>query len=848
MKKMLLVDGNSMLFRAFYASSYTRLSSTSQSVSTNAVYGFVSMLNKAIELVQPQAMMVAWDSGKKTFRHDAYPEYKGTRKPLPEELIEQFPLVREYLDAAHIARYQQDGLEADDIIGSLAKKYPDWDINILSSDRDLLQLIDPTTSVWLMKKGLTEIVEMDEAALKTEMNLVPSQITDLKGLMGDASDNIPGLPGVGEKTALKLIDEYQTVENVLDHAEELKGKLKETVTNNRELALFSKFLATIKTDAPIDLNFDAMVFDPDIEGSLNFFKKYDMHTLARKAEENIVKKPDAGVIETQAFRDLDRSKGLTLFAQFDLDDSSFPHPLLSLTFSDGKGAIYKTVDALKNDPEILTYLSSREAMIGYDVKRILHGASAVGIEIRALSEDLMILAFLIDSNLSTYEKLASVHGWPSSPAANSEPAAIHACKQTAVLMHQTYLKLRPNLEQKGMLQLYRTIEIPLIPVLASMEREGIRVDLEILDRIATQTLIKINELTQLITIEAGGEFNINSPKQLAEILFDKLQLPANKKRSTSIDVLEELVEAHPIVAHLIEYRKYQKLYSTYAQGLRKFVQNDGKIHTDYRQTVAATGRLSSTDPNLQNISVRNEETREIRKAFVADEGHVLYSCDYSQIELRILAHMANETAMIEAFVTGDDIHTRTAKDVFHVENVDSKMRRQAKAVNFGIIYGISDFGLAQQIGVSRETARAFIQNYLNTYRGIQNYMDETVAFCQVNGYVVTMFGRRREIPEIHDKNYNMREFGKRAAMNAPIQGSAADLIKVAMIRIDEALRKNAMRSKMILQVHDELVFHVPVDELETLRTLVKKEMIEATTLNVPLEVSEAWGKDWYEAK
>jgi len=848
MKKMLLVDGNSMLFRAFYASSYTRLSSTSQSVSTNAVYGFVSMLNKAIELVQPQAMMVAWDSGKKTFRHDAYPEYKGTRKALPEELIEQFPLVREYLDAAHITRYQQDGLEADDIIGSLAKKYPDWDINILSSDRDLLQLIDPTTSVWLMKKGLTEIVEMDEAALKTEMNLVPSQITDLKGLMGDASDNIPGLPGVGEKTALKLIEEYQTVENVLDHAEDLKGKLKETVTNNRELALFSKFLATIKTDAPIDLTFDAMVFDPDLEGSLNFFKKYDMHTLARKAEESIVKKPDAGVIEMQAFRDLDRSKGLTLFAQFDLNDSSFPHPLLSLTFSDGKGAIYKSVDALKADQEILNYLASREAMIGYDVKRILHGASAVGIEIRALSEDLMVLAFLIDSNLSTYEKLAEVHGWPSAPAANSEPAAIHACKQTAVLMHQTYLKLRPILEQKGMLQLYRTIEIPLIPVLASMEREGIRVDLEILDRIATQTLIKINELTQLITTEAGGEFNLNSPKQLAEILFDKLQLPANKKRSTSIDVLEELVEAHPIVAHLIEYRKYQKLYSTYAQGLRKFVQNDGKIHTDYRQTVAATGRLSSTDPNLQNISVRNEETREIRKAFVADEGHVLYSCDYSQIELRILAHMANETAMIDAFASGDDIHTRTAKDVFHVDDVDSKMRRQAKAVNFGIIYGISDFGLAQQIGVSRETARAFIQNYLNTYRGIQNYMDETVAFCQVNGYVVTMFGRRREIPEIHDKNYNMREFGKRAAMNAPIQGSAADLIKVAMIRIDEALRKNAMRSKMILQVHDELVFHVPVDELETLRTLVKKEMIEAVTLNVPLEVSEAWGKDWYEAK
>ncbi len=848
MKKMLLVDGNSMFFRAFYASSYTRLSSSTQSVSTNAVYGFISMLNKAIELVQPQTMVVAWDSGKKTFRHDAYPEYKGTRKPLPPELIEQFPIVREYLDAAKLCRYQQDGLEADDLIGSLAKKYPDWDINILSSDRDLLQLIDPTTSVWLMKKGLTEIVEMDEAALKTEMNLLPSQIPDLKGLMGDASDNIPGLPGVGEKTALKLIEAYKTLENVLAHADELKGKLKETVETKHELAVFSKFLATIKTDEPVGLSISEMVFNPDIQGSLDFFRKYDMHTFVRKAEENVVKLNNRTAVVISSFGALNRKQGLTLFAQYDLDKSSFPHPLLSLTFSDGEGSIFTSIEDLKQNKEMLEYLASDELKIGYDVKRILHGCHAVDLTLNAIKEDLMILAFLTDSNQSSIDKTAAVFGWPGLPAPNSDASSIEACKEIAVHMHQTYLKLKPVLEEKGMIDLYRNIEMPIVPVLVEMEHEGIRVDLKILSRIADETLIKINELTIAIVREAGVDFNINSPKQLAEILFDKLQLPSNKKRSTSIDVLEELSGAHPVVADLIEFRKYQKLYSTYAQGLKKFIQSDGKIHTDYKQCVAATGRLSSTDPNLQNISIRNEETREIRKAFVADAGHILYSCDYSQIELRILAHMANETAMIEAFTQGEDIHTHTARDVFQTEEVTSAQRRQAKAVNFGIIYGISDFGLAAQIGVSRDTARKFIQNYLNTYRGIQNFMDETVAFCQINGYVVTMFGRRREIPEIHDKNYNMREFGKRAAMNAPIQGSAADLIKVAMIKIHETLRKRGLETKMILQVHDELVFHVPQHELDEVRKLVTSEMTSAAVLNVPLEVSEAWGADWYEAK
>jgi DNA polymerase-1 len=570
--------------------------------------------------------------------------------------------------------------------------------------------------------------------------------------------------------------------------------------------------------------------------------------LARKAQDNLTKLNNRTSVEISSFGALKREHGLTVFAQYDLDQSSFPHPLMSLTLSDGEGSIFTSIEDLKQNQEILNYLASSEVKIGYDVKRIQHGSHAVKLTIDALNEDLMILAFLTDSNQSSFEKTAAVYGWPSLPAANRELSTIEACKELAVHMHQTYLKLKGILEEKGMAELYRNIEIPIVDVLVEMEHEGIRVDLNILNRIADETLIKINGLSAAIISDAGVDFNLNSPKQLAEILFDKLNLPANKKRSTSIDILEELAGSHAIIAKLIEYRKYSKLYSTYAQGLKKFIQSDGKIHTDYKQCVAATGRLSSSDPNLQNISIRNEETREIRKAFVADEGYILYSCDYSQIELRILAHMANETAMIEAFTQGEDIHTHTARDVFMVEEPNAAQRRQAKAVNFGIIYGISDFGLAQQIGVSRETARKFIQNYLNTYRQIQNFMDETIAFCQINGYVTTMFGRRREIPEIHDRNYAMREFGKRAAMNAPIQGSAADLIKVAMIKIHAALRQRGLKTKMILQVHDELVFHVLKSELDEVRSLVKSEMSTAAVLNVPLDVSEAWGADWYEAK
>ncbi len=843
MKKMLLVDGNSMFFRAYYATAYTRLSANSQGVYTNAVYGFVTMLNKALELVQPQALMIAFDSGKPTFRHDKFEDYKGTRKALPEELKMQFPIVREYCSAAHLCYYQQDGLEADDIIGSMVKRYPDWDINVLSSDKDLLQLIDRTTSVWLMKKGLTEIKEMDEAALMEEMALKPAQICDLKGLMGDASDNIPGLPGVGEKTALKLLAEYGTLENVLAHAGDLKGKLKENVETYADQATFSKWLATIKTDAEIELPLETMVYQPDLSEANAFFDRYEMKTLM-KVEKVKVEHLESG----DRFEDLD-PKNIHIFAHYRLD-TDWPHPFFGLAFSDGTLSCFVKAEDLAQEPNILSYLSNPQPKRVYDAKSFLHACDAAKVIVNGSFIDPMILAYLDDSSVNTYDKIQTKYAWPDYPKAVLNEDTINLSRLIAQKLAMDTPVLSEKIDVKAMKPLYEGVEEPLIRILYQMEKEGIFVDESILDTIAQETLTKLNELSTQIYGLAGHEFNVNSPKQLSEVLFEELQLPSNRKQSTAIDVLESLADAHPIVVKLIEYRKYQKLYSTYAQGLKKFIQPDHKIHTVYSQTTAQTGRLSSYDPNLQNISVRDEESRGIRKAFIPSSGNLLYACDYSQIELRVLAHMANEEAMIEAFKTHLDIHTKTAMDVFKVsaEAVTSSMRRQAKAVNFGIIYGISDFGLAAQLGTDRKSAQKFIEAYLNSYPNIQRYMDETVFSAMRQGYVETLFKRRREIPELFDKSYQVREFGKRAAMNAPIQGSAADIIKLAMIAVDKVLKEKKLKTKMIVQVHDELVFDVPKDELETIKTEIKKAMIHAVNLTVPMEVSEAYGDSWYEAK
>lgn len=861
MKKLLLIDGNSMLFRAYYATVYGRMMKTSNGIPTNAVYGFITMINKALSMVEPDAVLVAWDAGKPTFRHETYTEYKGTRKELDQELIVQFPIAREFLDAYGMKRYECEGIEADDIIGSMAKKYPDVEIHILSSDRDLLQLIDPTTDVYLMKKGITEMEVMDEAKLKEAMGIVPSQIIDLKALMGDTADNIPGVKGIGEKTALKLLSEYETVDNVYAHIDEIKGKLREKLETDKEKAFLSKYLATIKVDAEIPLPFEAMLLQEPTEALHDFFVKYEMKSFVKDTmDTREVKKEGSRSVVKQISSKL-LQDGALVYANVD-NESYYDAVLYGFAVSLKEQTEYIELQDALADTRFLAWLKEENGKAVYDAKNFYHALHKNGIEFADVKFDVMIAAFLVDGTLSDYDKLAEKYQFDRSllkddvfgkkgkgKLVDLDEAARYAMLQ-ADHLQDLVSELDASLKEMEMKELFDTIEMPLTHVLYAMEKEGVVTSLSTLDEIARATSDKIDTLSAQIYEMAGMEFNINSPKQLAQILYDELGLKAGKKRSTAADVLEKLAKQHPIIPLLLEHRKYQKIYSTYAVGLSKHVLKDGKIHTIFNQIQTQTGRLSSSEPNLQNISVRDEEGKEIRKAFVASEGHVLLSADYSQIELRMLAHMADEEVMIDAFNHGIDIHTKTAMQIFDVDHdsVDANMRRSAKTVNFGIVYGQSDFGLSEQLGISRKEAHAFIDKYFASYPNIKSFMDSTIQFCEENGYVKTLFNRRRYIKEISDKNYMMREFGKRAAMNAPIQGSAADLIKLAMIQIFERMRREQVKSRMILQIHDELIFDVWEDELEQMKSIVEEGMQQAMTLRVPLIAEANIGKSWYEAK
>lgn len=861
MKKMLLMDGNNMLFKAYHATSYGNRMTTSNGIPTNAVYGFVMMMQKALDMIQPDVVLVAWDSGKPTFRHKEFEGYKGKRKEVDQELIVQFPMAREYLDAAGIPRYEQDGIEADDIIGTMAKNYPDYQINILSSDKDLWQLIDPTTNIYVMKKGLTDIEIMDEAALQEAMGIVPIQIIDLKGLMGDASDNIPGVKGVGEKTALKLLQEYQTLEGVYEHIDEIKGKLKEKLELDRDNAFLSKHLATIITNAQLPFQAEDLAFSGYKDSVHDFFVKYEMNSFIKKTQ---VQKKEVTVeseIVTRVPKELLVEESI-LWADTNCENY-FDAELYGFAVAkNGKIAYIRLADAMQ-DEAFIAYLGSSCTKITYDAKNVYHALHKASITFEDIQFDVMIAAFLLDGSISDYDKLIEkyqlqnrlhkedVYGKRGKPKLVDEQERIAYVVTQCANLSSIYEDLKKELQEKEMLDLFHKIEMPLTRILFEMEKNGVYTDLKVLDEIAKATEEKINVLSAQIYTYAEKEFNINSPKQLAAILYDDLGLKGGgKKRSTAADVLEKLVHVHPIIPLLLEHRKYSKLYSTYAIGLSKHVHHDGKIHTIFNQTQTQTGRLSSSEPNLQNISVRDEEGKEIRKAFVASERHTLMSADYSQIELRMLAHMADEHEMIDAFNHGIDIHTKTAMQIFDVaqEDVDANMRRSAKTVNFGIVYGQSDFGLSEQLGISRNEAHAFIEKYFASYPNIKTFMDETIAFCEAHGYVKTLFQRRRYIKEINDKNYMMREFGKRAAMNAPIQGSAADLIKVAMIRIYEDMKQRKLKSRMILQIHDELIFDVADDELEIMKEVVESGMQNAMKLKVPLIAEANTGKNWYDAK
>lgn len=858
MKKLLLLDGNSMLFRAYYATLYTHRMTTSNGIPTNAVYGFVMMLNKAIDIIEPDEILVAWDAGKPTFRHKQFSAYKGTRKPLDEELIVQFPIVREYLDAAGIKRYEQEGYEADDIIGSMAKCCKDVQTTILTSDRDLLQLIDATTHVLLMKKGLSEMDLMDEQNLLDTYGITPSQVIEMKGLMGDTADNIPGVQGVGEKTALRLLNQYSTVENVYAHIDEVKGKLKEKLEKDKDNAFMSLELATIYTEMELPFELCDCEFSGIQEAVNGFYEKYEMRSLVNRTKQTKNEKwPLKEVDHFEMIQDED-----VMIVPVCSQEPYLDQKLYGFMVPLDKTIYYISVENALEDANFKKLLEKKK-IITWDTKEMMHLLDRYGFKWNEFSDDLHIAGFLLNStatdsdaliealHISLPESFHDVSKKTKEEPAYSVTREKSICHSLTQQLFEKRSEIRSSLKSQNVISLYEDIEMPLAYVLFSMEKEGISIQESFLDEYGALLNQKLDELAQQIYGHAGMIFNINSPKQLANVLFDELNLSGGgKKRSTSADVLEKLRGKHPIIEDILEYRKIAKVLSTYIDGLKKHIRSDEKIHTCFNQTMTQTGRLSSSDPNLQNISIRDELGKEIRKAFVAQEGYHLLSADYSQIELRMLAHMANEDHMIRAFNEGLDIHTKTATLIFGCtpEEVDDQKRRIAKTVNFGIVYGQTEFGLSSQLHITRKEAGEFMQMYFDSYPKIHQYMNQLIDFCKENGYVETLFHRRREIPEINDKNFMTREFGKRAAMNAPIQGSAADLIKIAMLKMDKALKNANVQSKMLLQIHDELIFLVPDNELDLMQNLVKDTMENAMELKVPLKASISVGKSWYEAK
>lgn len=859
-KKLLLVDGNSLLFRAYYSTIYTNRMSTSTGIPTNAVFGFITMMNKALSLVEPDAVLVAWDAGKKTFRHDKFDDYKGTRKPLDEELMVQMPIVREYLDEKGIVRYEQDGYEADDIIGSMAQAGEDMEVSILTGDKDLLQLVNDHTRVLMMKKGVNQMDIMDVKAIQDQYGLEPKQIIDLKGLMGDPSDNIPGVKGIGEKTALLLLHQYGSVEGTYEHIDEIKGKRKEYLINGKDSALLSKELATIFTQMELPFDMATLMYSVNDHNANAFYQKYEMRSLITQEENMLKSRQPALKIETvESFEAPAEDEDFFILPLANFEPF-MEQKLFGFAYLKGNEVHYLPAEKAKEDAAFRQFLSSSKKIQTWDSKEMLHLCERNGLPLPEFSEDIHLAAFLLYSQATSLDSLleACEISLPMPLGDLTKKSLGGFTEERALPVFGAWLSALPGVSARVLKEvsdeniedLYRNVEFPLARILFEMETRGISINREKLQEIGKEYGAKMDEIAARIYEYAGHPFNIGSPKQLGTVLFDELKLKSGgKKRSTAADVLEKLKDVHPIIEEILEYRKYAKIVSTYVEGLEKYI-IDGKIFTTFNQTMTQTGRLSSSEPNLQNISIKSDEGREIRKAFEAPEGFVFISADYSQVELRMLAHMADEQFMIQAFQEGIDIHNRTASIIYGVEpdQVTDAQRRVAKTVNFAIIYGQTEFGLSQELKISRQQARKFISAYFESYPNIHRFMDGLIAGCEENGFVETMMHRRRYIPEIKDKNFMTREFGKRAAMNAPIQGSAADLIKLAMIRMNETLKEKNLKSEMLLQIHDELIFKVPLEEKELMESLIPDVMDHAMSLQVPLEASVNTGRTWYEAK
>lgn len=896
MEKFMLIDGNSIIYRAFFAMQQPM--TTSSGMHTNAVYGFTNMLLRLLEEEQPTHVMVAFDAGKITFRHSSYEDYKGGRQKTPPELSEQFPLLKDLLTAFGISHYQLEGYEADDIIGTLSLQAEQKGCNVLiiSGDKDMLQLASEHVKIALTRKGVSEIEPYGPAEVQERYGLTPAQIIDLKGLMGDASDNIPGIPGVGEKTALKLLHQFGTVEEVLNNTDQLKGKMKEKVETHADDARLSKELATIFREVPFEAGWDSMQYDGiQAATAVSALQKLEFKSILQRLNLNdVAAHPDATlddldldsmeVIQAPELNVIIIDENTTSELEQVLDTVDVVHveshgdnphhaELVGILFATPDNYYFLTPDTLKSEAAaaIRTWLAdSSISKNGHD----LHRADLVlywdDIAFAGASFDIQIAAYLLDPTESgqSLSALAGKYGLPL--LADDEhvfgKGAKYKVPEQDVLSHHMALKAhtirqlvplqREQLEQNEMTPLFNDLEMPLSRILADMEKQGVAVNTDELRALGKEFEQKISQLVSQIYEMAGTEFNLNSPKQLGEILFDRLGLPVKKKTktgySTSADVLEELAPYHDIVQYILIYRQIAKLQSTYVEGLLKEIHpKSGKVHTYFRQTITATGRLSSQYPNLQNIPIRLEEGRKLRKVFVpSQQGWSILAADYSQIELRVLADISNDPGLKDAFVHDMDIHTKTAMDVFGVseDEVDGNMRRSAKAVNFGIVYGISDYGLSQNLGITRKEASEFINQYFDVFGGVRQYMDDIVGEAKKNGYVKTMLERRRYLPEIRSSNFNLRSFAERTAMNTPIQGTAADIIKLAMVHMDRALTEQGLNSRMLLQVHDELVFEVPADELEQMKTLVPQVMKDALKLSVPLKADVSYGANWYEAK
>ena len=876
MNKLVLIDGNSLSFRAFYA---LPLLSNHAGIHTNAVYGFAMLLEKIIKEEKPNHFLVAFDAGKTTFRHSKYSEYKGGRQKTPPELSEQFPYIRQLLDAYHIKRYELDNYEADDIIGTLSRQADEEDFEtiIITGDRDLTQLATDNVTIYYTKKGVTDVDHYTpEFIAEKYQGLVPKQIIDMKGLMGDTSDNIPGVAGVGEKTAIKLLNQFESVEGVYEHIEEVTAKkLKEKLINSKADAFMSKDLATINVHSPIEVSLEdtKLTLQDDTAEKIELFKKLEFKQLLADIDtsSNNEEVIDKTFEIEQDFQNVDLNDLNEAVIHFELEGTNYlKDAILKFGFYTNHQHVVINADDVKNYKNLVRWLEDKNTTkIVYDAKKTYVSAHRLGINIENIEFDVMLASYIIDPSRSIddVKSVVSLYGQnyvkdnitifgkgknhhiPEEPILNEHIASV-----TEAIAAVTPI-MKSQLEDYNQIELLKDLELPLARILSEMEEIGIYTDINDLKEMEFEIQKKLDVLISNIHESAGEAFNINSPKQLGVVLFETLQLPVIKKTktgySTAVDVLEKLQGEHPIIDDILEYRQLSKLQSTYVEGLQKVISKDHRIHTRFNQTLAQTGRLSSIDPNLQNIPIRLEEGRKIRKAFKpTSKDSVILSADYSQIELRVLAHITQDESLKHAFINGHDIHTATAMKVFNVESdqVDSLMRRQAKAVNFGIVYGISDYGLSQSLGITRKKAKAFIDDYLASFPGVKQYMSDIVKDAKAQGYVETLLHRRRYIPDITSRNFNLRSFAERTAMNTPIQGSAADIIKLAMVKFSEKIKETKYHAKLLLQVHDELIFEIPKSEVEDFSKFVEEIMEQALVLDVPLKVDSNYGATWYDAK